>query len=421
MEMTKAVLSVRDQAKLAKAAKPALQRMSTDQKNKALRTMAQRLIDATTSLIESNEKDLANGRANGMSASLLDRLALNPSRIEGIAEGLRQIADLPDPTGDVLSEFDRPNGLKVQQVRVPIGVIGMIYEARPNVTVDAAGLCLKTGNAVVLRGGTAAMHTNIALVSVLHQAMQEHGMPTDALQYIEDPDRKSVDELLTANGLIDVVIPRGGRSLIQHVVQHATVPAIETGEGICHTYLDSSAEPEMAQQIVINAKVQRPSVCNSMETLLVHADFAQRELPLLASKLTELGVTLRGDEKARSIVPNMELATEQDWATEYLDLILSVRVVSDLDQALEHIRTYGTMHSECIVTNDDDHAKRFLNEVDAAAVYHNASTRFTDGFEFGFGAEIGISTQKLHARGPMGLPALTTVQYRVFGQGQVRK
>jgi glutamate-5-semialdehyde dehydrogenase len=411
---------VREQAQLAKLAKPALQKASTALKNQTLSDMANRLLASEAFLLEANAKDLENGRANGKSNALLDRLALNPSRIAGMSEGLRQIVDLPDPTGDVLSTIERPNGLRIEQVRVPIGVIGMIYEARPNVTVDAAGLCLKTGNAVVLRGGSAAMHTNLALIAVLHQSLEACGLPVDALQYVEDPDRKSVDELLTANGLIDVVIPRGGRSLIQHVVRHATIPAIETGEGICHTFLDASADPTMAEQIVLNAKVQRPSVCNSMETLLIHEQFATDHFATLANALVSAGVELRGDGRAVAMVPSIQEANESDWATEYLDLILSVRIVNDLDEALDHIRTYGTLHSECIVTENSDHATRFLNEVDAAAVYHNASTRFTDGFEFGFGAEIGISTQKLHARGPMGLPALTTVQYRVHGTGQVR-
>ncbi len=413
--------TVREQALAAKQAKAKLQQATTMQKNELLLEMADRLIAAEAYLMEANEKDLDNGRTNGMSTSLLDRLSLNKTRIEAMAEGLRQIADLPDPIGTVLSEIERPNGLRIEQLRVPIGVIGMIYEARPNVTVDAAGLSLKTGNAVVLRGGTAALNTNVALVGVLHGALKACNLPTDALQYVEDPDRKSVDELLTANGLVDVVIPRGGRSLIQHVVKHATVPAIETGEGICHTFLDETADPAMARNIVLNAKVQRPSVCNSLETLLIHRDFATREWPELAKYLQEAGVELRGDARAASIAHGVTPAVDEDWSTEYLDLILSVAIVDSLDEAMEHIRNYGTLHSECIVTENDEHAIRFLNEVDAAAVYHNASTRFTDGFEFGFGAEIGISTQKLHARGPMGLPALTTVQYRIHGNGQVRK
>jgi glutamate-5-semialdehyde dehydrogenase len=411
---------VRTKAELAKRASRAMSALTAKQKNEALLLMAEALIEQQDSILAANQEDLQRGRANGTSESLLDRLALTPVRIQGIAEGLRQIVDLPDPIGETLSEFRRPNGLFVRQIRVPIGVIGMIYEARPNVTVDAAGLCLKTGNAVVLRGGSAALYSNRRIVEVLHDAMSRSSMPAEALQIIESSDRSSVDEMLKLNGLLDIVIPRGGRELIQTVVKNATVPVIETGEGVCHTYIDNEADASIAEDICFNAKVQRPSVCNSMETLLIHRDYATNRLPELAERFREAGVELRGDESARAIVPWMNEASIEDWSTEYNDLILSVKVVDSLDEALEHIQRYGTMHSECIVTRNQDKAERFLQEVDAAAVYHNASTRFTDGFEFGFGAEIGISTQKLHARGPMGLPALTSTKFIVLGNGQIR-
>ncbi|PYI54859.1 glutamate-5-semialdehyde dehydrogenase [Paenibacillus flagellatus] len=411
---------VRDKTLRAKAATRAMNRLTTEQKNEALLAMADALIARSASIIEANAIDLERGRANGTSASLLDRLALNGQRIEAIAEGLRQIVELDDPTGRIVEETTRPNGLHIRKISVPIGVVGIVYEARPNVTVDAAGLCLKTGNAVVLRGGSAALESNRRIVAVMHEALARTSLPPEALQLIESSDRSSVDEMLKLNGLLDVIIPRGGRSLIQNVVQNATVPVIETGEGICHTYLDDEADPAKAEPIVINAKVQRPSVCNSMETLLVHERYAGAHLADLAAKLRDLGVELRGCAKSRTLVPWMGEATEDDWRTEYNDLILSVKTVSGLDEALDHIREYGTLHSECIVTEHAGRAETFLQEVDAAAVYHNASTRFTDGFEFGYGAEIGISTQKLHARGPMGLPALTSTKYVVHGSGQIR-
>ncbi|MCP1309207.1 glutamate-5-semialdehyde dehydrogenase [Paenibacillus tyrfis] len=407
-------------AKLAKQAAPKLGLLSTGQKNDALLRMADALVVEAESIIAANAEDLQRGRESGISTSLLDRLALNRQRIEAMADGLRQVVALPDPIGDTLEAFDRPNGLQIRKVRVPLGVIGIIYEARPNVTVDAAGLCLKTGNAVVLRGGSSALHSNKRIVEVLHEALKSTDVPADALQLVMDPSRASVDEMLKLNGLLDVLIPRGGASLIQNVVKNATVPVIETGAGICHTYIDASAQPDMALKIAINAKVQRPSVCNSMETLLVHRDFAERHLASIAEQFVQQMVELRGDAEAQRLVPAVKAASEADWDTEYNDYILNVRVVNGLDEALAHIRRHGTMHSECIVTEDTANAARFLQEVDAAAVYHNASTRFTDGFEFGFGAEIGISTQKLHARGPMGLPALTSSKYCIVGDGQIR-
>ncbi|ALS27821.1 gamma-glutamyl phosphate reductase [Paenibacillus sp. 32O-W] len=410
-----------DKARLAGTALQTMNRLTSGQKNEALNRMAEALVAGRDAILEANAQDLARGRDNGTTPSLLDRLALNETRIAGIAEGLRQIAELPDPVGDLIESFERPNGLRIERVRVPLGVIGMIYEARPNVTVDAAGLCLKTGNAVVLRGGSAALHTNRRIVETLRAALAETDVPADALQLIEDASRASVDEMLKLNGLIDVIIPRGGASLIRTVVENATVPVIETGAGICHTYIDESADPDMASNIAFNAKVQRPSVCNAMETLLVHESFAAVHLRRIAERLLAANVELRGCPATLRLIPEAKPATDEDYATEYNDYILNVRIVSGLDEALDHIRRFGTMHSECIVTENKLHAERFLQEVDAAAVYHNASTRFTDGFEFGFGAEIGISTQKLHARGPMGLPALTSSKYRIYGSGQIRE
>lgn len=412
---------VLDKSTLAKQASTRLGALSTQDKNEALLMMAKALISHTDEIITANIEDLEHGRAQGTSESMLDRLRLDSVRIEGIASALRQIADLDDPIGELLETLERPNGLIIEKIRVPIGVIGIIYEARPNVTVDAAGLSLKTGNAVVLRGGSAALSSNRKIVEVLHQALEQSAIPRDALQLIEDADRASVNEMMKLNGIIDVIIPRGGHSLIQNVVQNSTVPVIETGAGICHTFIDATADHQMAQDIAINAKVQRPSVCNSMETLLVHTDYDQTALIILAEALRQDQVEIRGCALTRERISWAHEATEQDYATEYSDYILNIKIVANLDEALEHIATYSTKHSECIVTADEENAKRFMQEVDAAAVYHNASTRFTDGFEFGFGAEIGISTQKLHARGPMGLPALTSTKYRIYGNGQIRQ
>ncbi|MFC9776121.1 glutamate-5-semialdehyde dehydrogenase [Paenibacillus chitinolyticus] len=412
---------VRQKATIAKEASSRLGNLTKGQKNTALLRMAEALVAEQDSIIAANAEDLKRGADTGLSTSLLDRLALTPERIESMAEGLRQIIELPDPIGDQLESFARPNGLRVEKIRVPLGVIGIIYEARPNVTVDAAGLCLKTGNAVVLRGGSSALRSNERIVEVLQAALAGTDVPPGALQLISDPDRASVDEMLKLNGLLDVLIPRGGASLIQNVVKNATVPVIETGAGICHTFVDESAKPEMAEKIAINAKVQRPSVCNSMETLLVHRSHAEQHLSALAGKLSALGVELYGCPQSSELAPQIKTAADEAWDTEYNDYVLNVKVVDSLDEALAHIRRHGTMHSECIVTENEAHASRFLQEVDAAAVYHNASTRFTDGFEFGFGAEIGISTQKLHARGPMGLPALTSTKYRIYGDGQIRE
>ena len=407
-------------ATLARVAAPLLANVSAKRKNEALHRMADALLRNVSTIIEANAADLARG-SEELSASLLDRLMLNEKRIGAIAEGLRLIAGLPDPLGETLQEFSRPNGLRIEKVRVPLGVIGIIYEARPNVTVDAVGLCFKAGNAVLLRGGSAAINTNKRIVGILDEVLASLELPAGAIQLIEDSDRASVDEMLKLKGYIDVLIPRGGASLIQNVLRNSSVPVIETGTGICHIYIDNSAEPSMARAIALNAKVQRPSACNSMETLLIHEEFAVRELPDLAAAFREAYVELRGDSRSIELVPDMNTASSEDWDTEYNDFILNVRVVSGLEEALAHIHAHSTKHSECIITEDDQNALRFLSEVDASAVYHNASTRFTDGFEFGFGAEIGISTQKLHARGPMGLPELTSYKYKITGSGQIRR
>ncbi|GKU79489.1 glutamate-5-semialdehyde dehydrogenase [Paenibacillus sp. L3-i20] len=411
---------VRQKAMLAQDAAAIMNRMTTQEKNDALIAMADALIARQEELIAANAEDLLRGESQGTSPSLLDRLALNSERIAGIADGLRQIVDLPDPVGGLLESFERPNGMKVEKIRVPLGVIGMIYEARPNVTVDAAGLCLKTSNTVVLRGGSAAISSNRKIVEILKDALTSTKLPSDAIQLIEDSDRASVGEMLKLNGLLDVVIPRGGAALIRNVIENATVPVIETGAGICHVYIDDSAELEMAISIAFNGKVQRPSVCNSIETLLIHEAVAKTSIQKIAQSFIDANVELRGCERTLSLLPGIKLASDDDYSTEYNDYILNVKIVDNIDEALHHIRKHGTKHSECIVTETEENASKFLQEVDAAAVYHNVSTRFTDGFEFGFGAEIGISTQKLHARGPMGLPALTSTKYRIFGTGQIR-
>jgi len=411
---------VREKAILAKETTALLGMLTTEQKNQALQLMSDALIANSAAIIAANMEDITRGQANGMSAALLDRLKLTEPRIAGIAEGLRQIIELADPIGDILQQFDRPNGLLIQKVRVPLGLIGMIYESRPNVTVDAAGLCLKSGNAVLLRGGSDALSSNKQIVDILHGALEQSAIPANALQLVTSPNRATVDEMLKLNGLLDVVIPRGGNSLIQNVIQNATVPVIETGAGICHTYADDDADPKKALQIAFNAKVQRPSVCNAMETLLLQRGFASQQLRSIADAFIAANVELRGCAESREIVPEMNAATDEDWSTEHNDYILNVKMVKDVDEAIAHIRQYGTKHSECIVTENEKTARLFMQEVDAAAVYHNASTRFTDGYEFGFGAEIGISTQKLHARGPMGLPALTSTKYFIYGNGQIR-
>ena len=405
----------------AKAAETEMRNLSTNKKNEVLLAVADKLVKDAQTLISANRLDVETGKRNHMPEGLIDRLLLTESRIEGMAEGLRQTAALPDPvaTGDYSTV--RPNGLEIRRVRVPLGVIGNIYEARPNVTADAAALCLKAGNAVILRGGSEAIRSNIAISSLLAKAAYKAGIPEGAIQYVDFTDREAVDAMMHMRGYLDVIIPRGGAGLIKHVTENSSVPVIETGTGVCHTFVDASADQDMAIKIAVNAKVSRCSVCNAMETLLVHQDIAAEFLPKLVAAMTEKHVVLRGCERARAICPEMEEATEEDWSTEYGDLILSVRVVDDLTMAIEHINRYNTGHSETIVTKDILSAHRFQREVDAAAVYVNASTRFTDGFEFGFGAEIGISTQKLHARGPMGLMALTSTKYLIYGEGQIRE
>lgn len=411
---------VRTKAEAAHRAAGELAVTSTVIKNKALLAMADALEAGAAEILAANAKDMEAGRANNMKESMLDRLALSQVRINAMAEGLRQVAQLEDPVGNVLDGRRLPNGLTVTKVRVPLGVIGIIYEARPNVTADAIGLCVKSGNAVILKGGSEALQSNIVIAGILTQAAEAAGIPAGAIQFVDSSDRQAVTDLIKMNGLVDVVIPRGGAGLIQAVVQNATVPVIETGIGVCHTYVDAGADYDMARAIAINAKVQRPAVCNAMETLLVHEDAAAEFLPQMLTEYFAAGVTIIGCGKTQAFDKRIQEATEADWATEYGDLRLSVKIVSGLEEALAHIAKYGTKHSECIVTSDYNHARTFQQRVDAAAVYVNASTRFTDGFEFGFGAEIGISTQKLHARGPMALPELTSSKYLISGDGQIR-
>ena len=413
---------VKEKAQAAKEASRLLAVMKPEDKNRALHAMADMLEKRMRLILDANAEDLEEARMKkAIKRSYLDRLMLDESRIHAMAQGLRETAALADPVGRGDFSTVRPNGLEIRRVRVPLGVVGIIYEARPNVTSDAAGLCLKSGNAVLLRGGKEAIRSNTAIASLLAQAAQEAGVPAGAIGFIDSADRQGVEAMLHLDGLLDVVIPRGGAGLIRAVVQGSTVPVLETGSGVCHTFVDESADLAMAEKIALNAKVSRPSVCNAMETLLVHESIAEEFLPRLVRAMEAAGVELRGCEKARAICNSLKEAREEDWSTEYGDLILSVKVVRDLEEAIAHINRYNTGHSETIVTNDVKHAHRFQAEVDAAAVYVNASTRFTDGGEFGFGAEIGISTQKLHARGPMGLLELTSMKYLIYGEGQVRE
>lgn len=411
---------VKDICRNAKAASTALASVSTEVKDKALHKMADALVARNGEIIKANGKDLEEGKKREISPALMDRLLLDKSRIEEIAQDLRDVAALKDPNGEVVKGWRIPNGLSINVVRVPLGVIGMIYEARPNVTVDAAGLCVKTGNAVVLRGSSVALNSNLMLTEIISEAASDAGLPGNSIQSIPSASRDAANELMKMHEYVDVLIPRGGAALINSVVENSTVPVIETGVGNCHVYVDKSADLGMAEKIVINAKVQRPGVCNAAETLLVHRDIARTFLPQVLTQLSGKGVTVYGCTITRSVHPDVEEAKEEDWMTEYLDLKLAVRVVDSLDVAIEHIQKYGTGHSEAIVTEDYSAAMRFTQEVDAAAVYVNASTRFTDGGQFGMGAEIGISTQKLHARGPMALEALTSTKYIIYGEGQIR-
>ena len=414
------MFSLNEMGKRAVEAKGILAGLSTEQKNQALRCAAGKLIEQTEYLLEANQQDMKQAVANGMNPGLQDRLRLNPQRIQAIAEGLKQIAELPDCLGEVVESFERPNGLKLQKVRVPLGVIGIIYEARPNVTADAFGLCFKTGNAVILKGGSHALYSNKAIVKVLREALDFSGITPDAIQLIEDTDREVTREFMKLKTYVDVLIPRGSAGLIQSVVENSTIPVIETGTGNCHVFVDKDADIEMAVKIIFNAKTQRVGVCNACESLVVHNEIKDRFLPALAQALKEKNVELRGDERVCEVLSDCVPATEEDYGKEYLDYILSLKTVDSVDEAIAHINRYGTKHSECIVTENEENAAKFLNAIDAACVYWNASTRFTDGFEFGFGAEIGISTQKLHARGPMGLRELTTYKYQIRGNGQVR-
>ncbi|PHU41496.1 glutamate-5-semialdehyde dehydrogenase [Pseudobutyrivibrio ruminis] len=395
--------------------------LSTEDKNSAIMSVADALEANASDIISANAIDMKNGETKGLSQGLLDRLKLDESRIKGIADGLREIVKLDDPIGQITEEFERPNGLKIKKRLVPIGVVGVIYEARPNVTADVFGLCFKTGNAVILKGGSDALESNKAIVKVIKSALEKGGYPVDAITLIDDTSRETAKEMMRLNGYIDVLIPRGSAGLIKSVVENASIPVIETGSGNCHIYVDHDADIDMAIDIIVNAKTQRIGVCNAAESLVVHEDIAASLLPKLNKALREKGVQIFADAKAKALMEGSEDATEEDFAKEYLDYIISVKTVSSVEEAIEHINKYNTGHSEAIVTNDEKNADKFLEGIDAACVYVNASTRFTDGFEFGFGAEIGISTQKLHARGPMGLLALTSYKYTIFGNGQIRK
>lgn len=406
--------------KNARNAEVLVRNLSANEKNEVLLKVAEALTENADTLTAANTLDVENGRKNNMPEALVDRLLLTGDRIRGMAEGLRQVAALEDPVGEVLGMKKRPNGLMIGQKRVPLGVIGIIYEARPNVTADAFALCFKTGNVVILKGGSDAIHSNEAIVKCIREVLREQGITEDAIQLITDTSRETTAEFMKMNQYVDVLIPRGGRGLIKAVVENSTIPVIETGTGNCHIYVDETADLQMAADIIMNAKTQRVGVCNACESVLVHEKVKDEFLPVLARRLQEKQVEIRADEVACELIPGAVHATEEDWGREYLDYILSLKVVSSVEEAISHINQYNTGHSEAIITNNYEHAQKFLDQVDAAAVYVNASTRFTDGFEFGFGAEIGISTQKLHARGPMGLLALTTTKYIIYGNGQIR-
>jgi len=412
---------VQFKGKKAQEASYQMTTLTTKDKNEALALIADQIVADQGTILEENKKDIQDGREKGLTDAVLDRILLDKGRIEGMAEGIRQVIDLKDPIGETLETIEKENGLYIERKRVPIGVVGMIYEARPNVTIDAAALTLKTGNAVILRGSSSAKYSNIALMKSVHKALEISSVPVDAIQLIEDTSRETAKELFRLNEYLDVLIPRGGKNLINTVIRESTVPVIETGAGNCHVFIDESAETTMAEEIVLNAKLQRPSVCNAIETLLIHPTWFEKNGVNLLNLLKENQVEIYGDEAVCEAFPEAKTATEEDWATEYLGLTISVKVVEHVTAAVAHINKYGTRHSEAIITEDDRNVQIFQNGVDAAAVYHNASTRFTDGFEFGYGAEIGISTQKLHARGPMGLPALTSSKFFINGNGQIRK
>ena len=411
---------VTKQARRAKEASRKMASVPIEVRDAALLAMADALEARQEEILEINDKEVATAIEKGTRVNMIDRLTLTPKRIADMAEGIRQVVKLEDPIGKIDFEGVRPNGLKIRRVRVPIGVVGIIYEARPNVTADAIALCIKSGNSCLLRGGSEAIRTNKKIVDIMRDAAIEKGLPENAIAFISIIDRDAVVVMCRLRKLVDVIIPRGGAGLIQRVIEHSTVPIIETGTGVCHTFIDKTADFDMAIKICVNAKTSRPSVCNAMETLLIHKDIAEEFLPTVAQALLEKNVELRGDEDCLKIFPDMKPATEDDWTTEYNDLILSIKIVDDVDAAIEHIDKYSTAHSDAIITNDKKNAAKFQQQVDSSTVYVNASTRFTDGFEFGLGAEIGISTQKLHARGPMGLEALTTTKYLVEGDGQIR-
>ena len=420
MSNIKTDCEVQLKGRLAKEASHIMNLKTTLEKNEALEQIAKQLLIDQEEIIFANEQDLQSGKEKGLTVSILDRIMLNESRIQSMVDAIYQLVDLNDPVGELLETTVKDNGLQIEKRRVPLGVIGMIYEARPNVTVDAATLSLKTGNAVILRGSSSAKNSNIALVSSIQRALKKSTLPIDAVQLIENTSHETAQELFHLNDYLDVLIPRGGKKLIDLVVRESTVPVLETGAGNCHIYVDASAEYEMTKDIIINAKTQRPSVCNAAESLLLQQHWFNEHGVQLLSQLSDAGIQIIGDEQVCAAYPSTKLATEEDYATEFLSLTMSVKVVENVNEAVLHINTYGTKHSEAIITNDHDVAQMFLNSVDAAAVYHNASTRFTDGFEFGYGAEIGISTQKLHARGPMGLPALTSSKFFIYGNGQTR-
>lgn len=408
---------------LCRAARQAgrkLAHVPSETRNRALRQAADRLVRESDQIRAANERDLQAARAGGLSEALIDRLYLSPERISAMAEGLSVVADLPDPLGETIREWVAPSGIEIAQVRIPIGVIAVIYESRPNVTADVAALCLKSGNAVILKGGKEAIHSNSVIADLLAEEFATNGIPARAVQLIRSTEREATEALLRQDAYVDLIIPRGGPSLVRAIADHAKVPVIKHYEGICHVYVHEDADPAMAADITVNAKVQRPGVCNALETLVVHSAIAPTLLPSLGARLVAAGVELRGDERARNLLADAKPATEEDWRTEYLDLVLAVKVVDSLDEAIDFINTYGSGHSDSIVTRDDRTAERFLDEVDSAVVYANASTRFTDGFAFGFGAEVGISTNRIHARGPMGLRELTTYKYIVHGAGQIR-